>query len=160
MIKYSLRCKSLICSNENNFDAWFQNMDAFENQRSNGLVTCPICGSDNIIKSLTTPSLRIANTDTPKKVDYEKDLDKNNTPKIPIVKDNINNLTTVLRAIKKEIEKNSKYVGNNFVKEARKMKEGKIEQKSIYGHGTKLEVEELKDEGIDVINIPWVPDDH
>ena len=40
------------------------------------------------------------------------------------------------------------------------MKEGKIEEKSIYGHGSKVEIEELKDEGIDVINIPWVPDDH
>ena len=159
MIKYSLKCRSLDCFNEKSFDAWFQNIDAFEHQKSKGLVSCPICGSDNIIKSLTTPSFRIAKTNTSKKFEHVKNLDKNSPPAISNAAYN-NNLTLVLRAIKKEIEKNSKNVGNNFAKEARKMKEGKIEKKSIYGHGTKLEIEELKDEGIDVINIPWVRDDN
>ena len=40
------------------------------------------------------------------------------------------------------------------------MNKGTIEEKSIYGHGTKQEIEELKEDGIDVINIPWTPDDH
>ena len=40
------------------------------------------------------------------------------------------------------------------------MNKGTIKEKSIYGHGTKEEIEELKDEGIDVINIPWTPEDH
>ena len=160
MIKYSLKCRSLNCSNKKNFDAWFQNIDAFEHQKSKGLVSCPICGSDNIIKLLTTPSLRIAKTNISKKLEYEKKIDKNIFPPISDFRHNKNDLITVLRAIKKEIQINSENVGNNFAKEARKMKEGKIEQKSIYGHGTKLEIEELKDEGIDVINIPWVQDDH
>ena len=160
MIKYSLKCRSVNCSNKENFDAWFQNIDAFEYQKSKGLVSCPICGSDNIIKLLTTPSLRTAKINTSKKLEYEKNVDKNSPPIISDAGYNMNNLTTVLRAIKKDIEKNSENVGNNFVKEARKMKQGIIEQKSIYGHGTKLEIEELKDEGIDVINIPWVQDDH
>ena len=159
MIKYSLICRALNCSNKENFDAWFQNIDAFEYQKSKGLVSCPICGSDNIIKSLTTPSFRIAKTNVSKKLEYKKNIDKISSPSISNAAYN-NNLTVVLRAIKKEIEKNSENVGNNFAKEARKMKAGKIEKKSIYGHGTKLEIEELKDEGIDVLNIPWVPDDH
>ena len=159
MIKYSLICRSLNCNNKENFDAWFQNIDAFEYQKSKGLVSCPICGSDNIIKSLTTPSLRMAKTNILEKHEYEKNIDKNSSPTISDAVYN-NKLTAVLRSIKKEIQKNSENVGNNFVKEARKMKEGKIEEKSIYGHGSKVEIEELKDEGIDVINIPWVPDDH
>ena len=40
------------------------------------------------------------------------------------------------------------------------MKKGKIEEKAIHGHGTNKEIKELRDEGIDVINIPWIPDDH
>ena len=159
MIKYSLICRSLNCNNKENFDAWFQNIDAFEYQKSKGLVSCPICGSDNIIKSLTTPSLRMAKTNILEKHEYETNIDKNSSPTISDAVYN-NKLTAVLRSIKKEIQKNSENVGNNFVKEARKMKEGKIEEKSIYGHGSKVEIEELKDEGIDVINIPWGPDDH
>ena len=40
------------------------------------------------------------------------------------------------------------------------MNQGKIKEKSIYGHGTKEEIDELRDEGVDVLNIPWVTDDH
>ena len=82
MIKYSLICRSLNCNNKENFDAWFQNIDAFEYQKSKGLVSCPICGSDNIIKSLTTPSLRMAKTNILKKHEYEKNIDKNSSPTI------------------------------------------------------------------------------
>ena len=58
MIKYKLKCKSSYCSNEKDFDGWFQNIEAYEKQKSQGLINCPICGSDKIIKSLTTPSLK------------------------------------------------------------------------------------------------------
>ena len=40
------------------------------------------------------------------------------------------------------------------------MKEGKIIEKPIHGHGTHKEIQELRDDGIDVINIPWISDDH
>ena len=50
--------------------------------------------------------------------------------------------------------------GDDFVDQARSMNEGTIKEKSIYGHGTKDEIEQLKDEGINVINLPWTPEDH
>ena len=40
------------------------------------------------------------------------------------------------------------------------MKEGKIKEKPIHGHGTNKEIKELRDEGFDVVNIPWISDDH
>ena len=48
---------------------------------------------------------------------------------------------------------------NLFLK-VRSMKEGKIKEKPIHGHGTNKEIQELRDEGIDVVNIPWISDDH
>ena len=66
----------------------------------------------------------------------------------------------MLRTLKKEIQKNSTFVGKDFVHQARSMKQGKIKEKPIHGHGTNKEIEELKDEGINVINVPWIPDDH
>ena len=32
MIKYKLKCKSLYCGEQNDFDGWFQNIEAFEKQ--------------------------------------------------------------------------------------------------------------------------------
>ena len=74
--------------------------------------------------------------------------------------DKMNDISILLRAMKKEIKKNSEFVGDDFVKEVRSMQVDKTKERSIYGHGTKKEIEELKDEGVDVLNIPWVPDDH
>ena len=59
MIKYQLKCKSSFCSNEKEFDGWFKSIEAYENQKLQNLINCPICGSDNVVKSLTTPSLKI-----------------------------------------------------------------------------------------------------
>ena len=153
MIKYKLKCKSPYCSEQSDFDGWFQNIEAFEKQMNLGLINCPICGSENILKSLTAPSLKkIQNSN--KRISIEE-IEKNT-----FGYEKFKNITTILRSIKKEIKENSTFVGDDFVNQARSMNKGTIEEKSIYGHGTKQEIEELKDEGIDVINIPWTPDDH
>ena len=157
MIKYKLKCKTEFCSNQREFDGWFQNIEAFENQKKQGLITCPICGSDKIVKLLTTPSLN-----TTKKF---KDV-KNKINSTLIAEDNLmananlKNVSTILRTIKKEIQKNSTYVGKEFVSQVRSMKEGKIKEKPIHGHGSNKEIQELRDDGIDVLNIPWISDDH
>ena len=153
MIKYKLKCKSPYCSEQSDFDGWFQNIEAFEKQMNLGLINCPICGSENILKSLTAPSLKkIQNSN--KRISIEE-IEKNT-----FGYEKFKNITTILRSIRKEIKENSTFVGDDFVNQARSMNKGTIEEKSIYGNGTKQEIEELKDEGIDVINIPWTPDDH
>ena len=52
MIKYKLKCKSSYCTEQSDFDGWFQNIEAFEKQMDLGLINCPICGGENILKSL------------------------------------------------------------------------------------------------------------
>ena len=160
MIKYSLLCKSLYCSNQNSFDGWFQNIEAFQNQKSNGLILCPLCGSDDIIKSLTTPSFRLSKVKSTDTEVEQKEVDDKNLRKPVRSNDQTIDISILLRAIKKEIKKNSEFVGDDFVKEVRSMQVDKTKERSIYGHGTKKEIEELKDEGVDVLNVPWVPDDH
>ena len=159
MIKYKLKCNSRYCLEEKEFDGWFQNIEAYEKQKNHGLISCPICGSDDVIKSLTTPSLKKI-----KKLKQENETNKiNKTSKVNdniVVNENLKNISTILRTIKKEIQKNSTFVGDQFVSKVRSMKQGKIKEKPIYGHGTNKEIQELKDEGIDVVNVPWISDDH
>ena len=73
MIKYKLKCKSTYCTEQNEFDGWFQNIEAFEKQMSLGLINCPICGSHNIIKLLATPNVRKAKSQTTKKTKIAND---------------------------------------------------------------------------------------
>ena len=160
MIKYKLRCKSIYCSEQNEFDGWFQSIEAFENQMQSGLINCPICGDDNIIKLLATPNVRKSKHKISKNIEFQNASGVSNSEKSYLGNEKIKNITTMLRTIKKEIQKNSMFVGDEFVSKARSMKEGKIKERPIHGHGTKKEVQELRDEGIDVVNIPWIPDDH
>ena len=160
MIKYKLACKSIYCKKENDFEAWFQNIESYETQKKSGLINCPRCGGSDVIKLLTAPSLnKLSNQD----LGNNSEKVSANIPKTNQnfeQKIDIKNITTLLRAIKKKIQKNSTYVGNEFVTQARSMKLGKIEEKPIHGHGSKEEIEGLRDEGIEVVNIPWVADDH
>jgi len=157
MIKYKLKCETDFCSNQKEFDGWFQNIEAFEKQKNQGLINCPICGSDKIVKLLTTPSLKIAK----KSKDNRNKINTSTTVKDNfLTNDNLKNVSSILRTIKKEIQKNSTYVGNEFVSQVRLMKEGKIKDKPIYGHGSSKDIQELRDEGIDVVDIPWISDDH
>ena len=160
MIKYKLKCKSIYCSEQNEFDGWFQSIEAFENQMQSGLINCPICGDDNIIKLLATPNVRKSKPKICKNIEFQNASGVSNSEKSYLGNEKIKNITTMLRTIKKEIQKNSMFVGDEFVSKARSMKEGKIKERPIHGHGTKKEVQELRDEGIDVVNIPWIPDDH
>ena len=159
MIKYQLKCNSKYCSEKNEFDGWFKNIEEFDKQMASGLINCPICGSDNIIKLLATPNVRKVKPQISDKIKFENEPVVN-SEKNYLGYENINNITTMLRTLKKEIQKNSTFVGDKFVSKARSMKEGKIKERPIHGHGTKKEVQELRDEGIDVFNIPWIPDDH
>jgi hypothetical protein len=160
MIKYKLACKSIYCKKENDFEAWFQNIESYETQKKSGLINCPRCGGSDVIKLLTAPSLnKLSNQD----LGNNSEKVSANIPKTNQnfeQKIDVKNITTLLRAIKKKIQKNSTYVGNEFVTQARSMKLGKIEEKPIHGHGSKEEIEGLRDEGIEVVNIPWVADDH
>ena len=160
MIKYKLKCKSTYCSEQNEFDGWFQNIETFENQKESGLINCPICGSDNIIKLLATPNLIKEKSQNSKNLKLENNKSDSITEKSYLGNENIKNISTMLRTLKKEIQKNSTFVGDKFVSKARSMKEGKIKERPIHGHGSDEEIQELRDEGIDVVNIPWIPDDH
>ena len=61
-----------------------------------------------------------------------------------------------LLQIREYIEKNFEYVGKNFSKKVRDIYYDKKNNKTIYGTTTRKEREELAEEGIDLISIPWV----
>ena len=158
MIKYKLKCVSSFCSNEKEFDGWFQSIEAYENQKLQKLINCPVCGSDKIVKSLTAPNLKIKKNKTLDNKNKKQKNSKNNGNFSS--NENSDYITTLLRTLKKEVQKNSTYVGNEFVSQVRSMKEGKMKEKPIHGQGTSKDIQELRDDGIEIVNIPWIADDH
>ena len=140
MIKYNLKCH-----NDHEFESWFSNSEEFEKLKRNNLLDCIYCSSKKIKKSIMAPMI----SSSKKKEESFEILDKN-------FKEEKNNLLK----LRNFIEKNFDYVGKDFTKKVREVYYDKKNKKAIYGTATLEEREELADEGIDLLSIPWVSKDN
>ena len=81
---------------------------------------------------------------------------KENDKKNEIVDKNFQNEKKKQIQLRSYIEINFDYVGKDFSKKVREIYYDKSSKKTIYGTTTSKEREELAEEGIDLISIPWV----
>ena len=140
MIKYNLKCK-----NEHEFESWFSNSSEFDKLNKKRLLECIFCSSKNIKKSIMAPMV----SGRKSKENSASYLD-NKTP----------NKKNELLKIRNYIEKNFEFVGANLSQKVREIYYDRGTKKSIYGTATKEEREELADEGIDLLSVPWVSKDN
>ena len=85
---------------------------------------------------------------------------KNKQEKIYKIDKNFSNEKTQLLQLRRYIEKNFNYVGKDFSKKVREIYYDKKNKKGIYGTTTPKEREELAEEGIDLLTIPWINKDN
>ena len=140
MIKYILKCE-----NDHEFESWLSNSEEFEKLKKKKLLECIYCNTKNVNKSIMAPM--ISNS-------FTKD------EQIEINKKDISNEKNKLIQLRKYIEKNFEYVGKDFSKKVREVYYDNKSQKTFYGTTTLEEREELADEGIDLLSIPWVNKDN
>jgi hypothetical protein len=166
MIRYDLQC-----SQSHEFDGWFKDSDAFAKLARAGLVECPACGSTEVSKRLMAPAVRKAPgvKGRPERA-APAEAPRRATPApaappappaggegramagpVPA------QVIAVLQRMRAEVEKHCDYVGRDFAEEARKIHRGESERKGIYGEATQAEAEALRDEGVEIASIPWVP---
>lgn len=138
----------LCCDREHRFEGWFASAEAFEKQRQDGLVSCPVCGTTELRRLPSAPYVqtRTAATEPPQRA---PDLSSGH----PLPADAVALLKSALR----EAARKADDVGDRFPAEARRMHHGEIEARSIRGAATRDELGELIDEGIVVLPVP--PDD-
>lgn len=140
MIKYILKCE-----NDHEFENWLSNSEEFEKLKKKKLLECIYCNTKNVNKSIMAPM--ISNS-------FTKD------EQIEISKKDISNEKNKLIQLRKYIENNFEYVGKDFSKKVREVYYDNKSQKTFYGTTTLEEREELADEGIDLLSIPWVNKDN
>jgi hypothetical protein len=148
MIVFDLRCKS-----GHAFEAWFASGVAYERQAKAGVVTCPTCGSSKVHKAPMAPNLlshRTRSADAPAAApkDGPTMATKGDFEQAAEVK-------RALRELRRQVEKNCRYVGHSFAEEARKIHYGEVKAHNIYGQTTSKEAKELNDEGIEFGILPW-----
>ena len=140
MIKYNL-----ICDNEHEFESWFSDSLEFEKLKNKKLLECIYCSSKRIEKSIMSPMISNSNNLELSNNKFEREFLKEKKR---------------LKQIRKYIEKNYEYVGKNFSKKVREIYYDKKSKKTIYGTTTPKEREELAEEGIDLLSIPWIDKDN
>ena len=140
MIKYNLKCQ-----NEHEFESWFSDSREFDNLKKKGLLECIYCSSKKISKSIMAPMISYSKDEEDQMNAISKDFKKEKNK---------------LLKLRKYIEKNFDYVGKDFSKKVREIYYDKKNNKAIYGTTTSKEREELEEEGIDLLSIPWVDKDN
>ena len=140
MIKYNLKCQ-----NGHEFESWFSNSEEFEKLNNKKLLECIYCSSKKIKKSIMAPMI------SSKKNDAEQIFTSNRDIQMEKNK---------LLKLRNYIEKNFDFVGKDFSKKVREIYYDKKNNKAIYGTATPDEREELTDEGIELLSIPWVDKDN
>lgn len=146
MIRYDL-----ICEDGHEFDGWFSNSDAFDDQSRRGLVSCIHCGSTQIEKQLMAPGIPVKSnrrTEAPAKPVLAAAFDPKQQK-----------IAQLLRELRKTVEENSEYVGDQFAEEARKIHYEEAEKRGIYGETTAEDAQELIEEGIEIHPLPILPED-
>jgi hypothetical protein len=168
MIRYALRCER-----GHEFESWFKNSAAYDNQTKRGLISCPGCGSAKVEKAIMAP--RLARNES---ADAEPHPAASATPPpapsglpvpmpfappgkgtVAIMSPQERELRKKLKELREHIVKNADYVGQRFPEQARKIHYGETEHRSIYGEASAEEAKELHEEGIAFHPLPILPDE-
>ena len=140
MIKYNLKCEK-----NHEFSSWFLDSHEYEKLKNKKLLECIFCLSKKIEKMIMSPMIL-----GKKAKEIETDF----------LNQNPANAKNELLKIRKHIEKNFEFVGDQFSKKVREVYYDEKSKKAIYGTTTYEEREELREEGIDQLSIPWVSKDN
>lgn len=137
MIAFDLRCPA-----DHVFEAWFGSSASYEEQRAGGLLSCPICGSEEIEKAVMAPNI-------PAKGNRQaaaKDLSDPAQVKAAIA--------ALAKAQADALDK-SQWVGRAFAQQARAMHDGEIDHAPIHGEASAAEARSLIEDGVPVAPLPF-----
>ena len=141
-----MKVLDLKCAQQHVFEGWFASEDDFQQQRSRGLVSCPLCGDAQVDKQLSAPRLNLgAAPESPSKQPQPESL--------PAVAGDPGLQATWLRMMREAVAR-TEDVGERFAEVARQMHHGEIEERGIRGRTSAREAVELLEEGITVLPLP------
>ncbi len=128
MIRYDL-----ICKEGHEFEAWFRDSAAFDEDKKKRRLECPVCQTKKVDKAIMAPGIAKKSNQQPE-------------PQEKFVQ--------MVRQVEQHVAENFEYVGEDFADEARAMHYGDSEKRDIYGETTLEDAAELIEEGIEVTPLP------
>lgn len=147
MIVFDLECRG----GGHRFEGWFASSEDFAGQQARGLIACPQCGSDEVIKAPMAPSL------APK--GNQIGTAKSASPGGPVAGGQMSPQAVALMQAMATMQaaaiKDSRWVGAGFAEISREIHYGEREAETIHGQATAKEAIELLEEGIEVMPLPF-----
>ena len=155
---------SLVCEAGHEFESWFPSGDAYEAQRTRGLLSCPICDSAKVEKALMAPALGRKGNQAKAAVPQPSESEAPATPEAPpapvaLLSEKEQAMRAMIRAVREHVTQNAENVGRGFADEARRMHYGEAPHRSIWGEADAGEAKALVEEGIEFHALPPAPDD-
>jgi hypothetical protein len=132
VIIYDLRCRD-----GHQFEGWFKDREAFEKQKADRLIACPVCRSNDA--EVVPSSVAVMSRDS--------------RPAAQKPVEGVSLLKT-LKEFQEYIRKNFDDVGDKFAEVALRIHEGEEEGRNIRGTTTQSEEETLREEGVAFIKLP------
>ena len=132
MIIYDLKCRD-----GHKFEGWFKDRGAFDEQRLQKLIECPVCGNK---EPVLIPSSTVVRGRDNRSVAATT---QNGEPPLKL-----------LRALQEYIHKNFDNVGDKFAEVALRIHHGEENGRNIRGTATGSEEETLREEGVQFIKMP------
>ncbi len=151
MIVFDLRCRQAHI-----FEAWFGSSAAFEDQQARGLLACPICGDDEIVKAVMAPN--VAAKGNSRSVPAPR-VDAPTPPALD--PETMKAALHALAQAQAQVLEKSQWVGRAFADRARAMHVGETAATPIHGETTLAEAKALVEEGVPIaaLPLPVVPPD-
>ncbi|MEL7188536.1 MAG: DUF1178 family protein [Pseudomonadota bacterium] len=158
MIVYDLQCE-----HGHRFEGWFGSSADFESQLEEGLLTCPECGTDMVMKAPMAPAVP-AKGNSREIVPGMNPVSSNKPLSDPDKVQAVSSepmpaeMEKALKALAKAQEKalkDSTWVGDKFAEKSREMHYGESEQAPIHGKASLEEAKSLIDEGVSVAPLPF-----
>ena len=158
MIRYAL-----VCDGGHEFESWFPGATAYDEQARRGFVTCPMCNSARVTKAIMSPNVARKDRDASRDREAAKDRETPElTPapqQVALIDEKMQALRAMMREMRAKIMEQTTDVGAAFPEEARKIHDGEAESRPIRGEASWEEAQALSDEGIEIMPIPFLPDE-
>lgn len=135
----------LKCSGDHVFEAWFKSSGAYEEQRTAGLIACPLCGDIAVTKAVMAPAVAAKGNQA--------------ATKPPVTAEAFKAALAAIAQIQARQLETSEWVGKAFAEKARAMHGGEMPEAAIHGQATLEEAKALVEDGVPVapLLVPVVP---
>lgn len=155
----------LMCGNAHRFEGWFRSGEEFQRQCAEAQLNCPHCGSAEVRRLPSAVAIGSAAGAEPPPLPRRQSAEQGaagNAPSSPAATPlpGKTELALLYRQLVRTMHRMSEDVGPAFAEEARRMHHHETPERAIRGQATADECEALLDEGIAILPLPALPEEH